>query len=710
MKNSRAFYVDGNKVPIGDPFILRHNGIYYLYPSTEYPKSGINCFTSSDLVNWTYRGSVCDDPVTLNAYAPEVIYAYNRFYLCTSPGGNGHYIFVSDNPLGPFTRITDNIKNMIDGTFFLDEQHQLRFLRANHNGISMVHLDYEGMPSKRVNINAPLNGWTEGPFMIYKDGFYYLTYCGNHLESKGYRVHYATAKSLDEDFRPSYQPLLISTKDDYCCLGHSSTVLAPDLDGYYLVYHHLFLLEETEKGRRYTRNLCLDRIHLNGRMMSTTPSNYEITDPKMPDLYEDLSVSNDKFEIDYPYVLSKLATKDDFTAEFNFKHNGLSLIFGYTDEINYLIANFTNNEMIISSVKDNKHYNIDKVKLNIDFFHFHCVRLINGNKLEILVDNVPVCSMNKVKGGRIGFFTSSLDGVYYTAFSNHANGSSDLEYPIPLPAILDCKHDLNKNDLVLENDGIYSKTVSEDQIVRFRVISNKRKNYLLSVLVNCNSEATLEITTKNTKKLVKISVTSTEYEFITKNLSFINVDEHDEIQIKVIDGLFTYRAFFANEESDLSTDTLTLTDDKFMITGEENYYLRPSFVVEQSVNFVYDNFNKNSHFGLVFHATNFSVHGGQGDYGFYGYIIGFKNSLMVVDHVNYGLTRVYDVPVNLELNKEYKLRATLNDSLLTVYLNEKLICETTLNFYDVIGSSGVYQNEYARVRLFGYNIVESVKE
>ena len=65
---------------------------------------------------------------------------------------------------------------------------------------------------QRENIHAPLYGWTEGPFMIYKDGFYYLTYCGNHLESKGYRIHYATSRSLDEDFRPSNQPLLISTK------------------------------------------------------------------------------------------------------------------------------------------------------------------------------------------------------------------------------------------------------------------------------------------------------------------------------------------------------------------------------------------------------------------------------------------------------------------------------------------------------------------
>ena len=85
MKNSRAFYVDGKKIPIGDPFILRHNGKYFLYPSTEYPNKGIRCFSSTDLINFKFEGIVCDDPVTLNAYAPEVIYAYNKFYLCTSP-------------------------------------------------------------------------------------------------------------------------------------------------------------------------------------------------------------------------------------------------------------------------------------------------------------------------------------------------------------------------------------------------------------------------------------------------------------------------------------------------------------------------------------------------------------------------------------------------------------------------------------------------
>ncbi len=708
MKNSRAFYVDGKKIPIGDPFILRHNGKYFLYPSTEYPNKGIRCFSSTDLINFKFEGIVCDDPVTLNAYAPEVIYAYNKFYLCTSPGGNGHYIFVSDSPLGPFKRITENIQNMIDGSFFLDENHHLRFYRANHNGISMVFLDENGQPSKRENIHAPLYGWTEGPFMIYKDGFYYLTYCGNHLESKGYRIHYATSRSLDEDFRPSNQPLLISTKDEYCNLGHSSTVLAPDLDGYYLVYHHLFPLEVTEKGTRYTRNLCFDRLHFNGRMMSTTPTNFEIDDPKMPTLYEDLSLTQNQFDLNYPLVLSKIGTDVDFTSEFNFKQNGVILILSYQDNQNYIGIECENNKVTLKEIVNGNEKIIKEKELNLDFNYFHTVRVINGIKLEILVDNVPVLTFNKVQGGKIGYLTNTIEGIYFTAFSNYANGSSDLDYKLPLPSILDCKHDLNQGEFILEKDDIYSKILNFNESAKFNVISQKKANYLLSCLINSTDEARVEISTKNETKVVEITKTSTEYEFITKSLTFIDIDKEDEIKIKIIKGNLKYKAFFINEEPYISLDTLNLEDDSFVPTISESYYLRPSYVEEQSINFIYERFNKNGHFGLVFHATNFSVHDGQGDYGFYGYIVGFKNGLLTVDHVNYGLSRIYDKPIPLEMDKVYNLKATLKDSLLKVYLNDKLLFETTLDYYDVYGSCGVYQNEYAKVKLFGYNKSEAI--
>ena len=35
----------------GDPFVMRHNGVYYLYVSTKDGEVGVKCWSSYDLVN-----------------------------------------------------------------------------------------------------------------------------------------------------------------------------------------------------------------------------------------------------------------------------------------------------------------------------------------------------------------------------------------------------------------------------------------------------------------------------------------------------------------------------------------------------------------------------------------------------------------------------------------------------------------------------------
>ena len=75
---------------VGDPFVYRFNGRYYLYPSAG--AEGIEVWESEDLTDWQYIGIVADDPILGYAYAPEIFYFNGVFYLITSPRGDGHYI------------------------------------------------------------------------------------------------------------------------------------------------------------------------------------------------------------------------------------------------------------------------------------------------------------------------------------------------------------------------------------------------------------------------------------------------------------------------------------------------------------------------------------------------------------------------------------------------------------------------------------------
>lgn len=86
---------------IGDPFVMRFDGKYYLYPSTSDGMGGIKVFVSNDLINWEYGGYAVSqtESSSVGAYAPEVIYYNGNFYMCQSKGGKGHYIYKSDSPL-----------------------------------------------------------------------------------------------------------------------------------------------------------------------------------------------------------------------------------------------------------------------------------------------------------------------------------------------------------------------------------------------------------------------------------------------------------------------------------------------------------------------------------------------------------------------------------------------------------------------------------
>ena len=46
---------------VGDPFVYRFNGRYYLYPSAG--AEGIEVWESEDLTDWQYIGIVADDPI-----------------------------------------------------------------------------------------------------------------------------------------------------------------------------------------------------------------------------------------------------------------------------------------------------------------------------------------------------------------------------------------------------------------------------------------------------------------------------------------------------------------------------------------------------------------------------------------------------------------------------------------------------------------------
>lgn len=124
-------------INIRDPYVLVHDGKYYLYGTRSEScwgeMDGFDCYVGEDLENFEGPFEIFHRPEGFWAnrcyWAPEC-YSYNgSFYLVTTLGAdgckNGVYILKADSPTGPFEvysgRITPEDWTCIDGTLYFED-------------------------------------------------------------------------------------------------------------------------------------------------------------------------------------------------------------------------------------------------------------------------------------------------------------------------------------------------------------------------------------------------------------------------------------------------------------------------------------------------------------------------------------------------------------------------------------------------------------
>ncbi len=691
MKNPILVTIEDNKhVEIGDPFIFRFNGRYYLYCSTCDEVEGIRCFTSDDLVNFSYYGLVAKSPILKHAYAPEVIYHNGEFIMCTSPRGNGHYFLKSDSPLGPFEFITDNIKNMIDGSFVLDNNNKLHFLRADHNGIVYLDVVDNKLANRKDIIPQISHAWTEGPSMIYFNKYYYITYCGNDVLSSSYRIKIASSRYIDKDYRVQHSPLLVSTKEGFSGLGHNSLVLGPSLDEYYVAYHKLDWLDE----HHTTRYLCLDRLYFNGRDCSCNPSNFEVLSPKRPDIECHINEDN-KLEIVSDKLLTPIILKDKFTSEFNFE-GYTDLVISYVDELNYSLISFKDN-IEIYEIENGRKYLRSKKNVKFDFSKFHTIRLINDEKCEIYIDNVYIFDTKKFYSGKCGFLNKDK-GLYYFAVTNSTNSESLKNLPIVIPGKIEANY-LNSDSALLKNeDEINSLFLKKGETLSFKVIGESNRKYKLFARMN-NFPCRLLLTIGNKEENISLDNLESDYLFNLRYLTDIELNKEEEIKIKVLKGKFDVQYLKIDE---IIIEDNQITNQDLDRNGE--YYLFSKNSSSLSLDFNLTGSDDNL-FGLIINSTNYSSWRSNKNLSLMGYFVGFDKGLLVVDYCQYDRVRIYDKPYRLLENVDYTLKVILNDNLIKVYINDNLEIETTLKYDEGYGKCGVYKSKYSKVKLFNYTEV-----
>jgi hypothetical protein len=308
-----------------DPFVLRYDGRFFLYCTNP----DIRVWSSADLIEWTLEGPAIEDGTFpgLVPFAPEVVYDDGAFLMYTSPSGHGHRVLRAEAPTGPFRPITGDLGHAIDGNVLLDDDGRRYFYWAGDEGIWGCELTGADGFGEPVLTGVTMHGWTEGPFVMKRDGAYLMTLTGNHYLSHGYRIDAAWSRHPLTGWRSDpLNPILVSTSGPVVGLGHSSSVAGPDLVSTWIVYHNL--------NPDASRDLDLDRQVHSGRSVQALGPSRSAPSPDAADAVagpEDWRVASGALEFrDGAGVLTGerasaiwgVATGDVFTAELNLTGDG----------------------------------------------------------------------------------------------------------------------------------------------------------------------------------------------------------------------------------------------------------------------------------------------------------------------------------------------------------------------------------------------------
>ena len=126
-------------IKIRDPFVLVHDGQYYMYGTRSETAFigeayGFDVYVSRDLENWEERVEVFRRPENFfskkSYWAPEVYFYRDKFYMfatfADTKKGLGTAVLVSDEPTGPFCLwsdgyVTPKNSRCLDGTLYIGD-------------------------------------------------------------------------------------------------------------------------------------------------------------------------------------------------------------------------------------------------------------------------------------------------------------------------------------------------------------------------------------------------------------------------------------------------------------------------------------------------------------------------------------------------------------------------------------------------------------
>lgn len=269
-----------------DPSGRVFNGKMFVFPSHDivaregqgrpgwFCMEDYHVFSSENLTDWTDHGMIVSqfnapwvDTATYSMWAPDCIERNGKYYFYfpaqkkrTDPQarpGFGIGVAIADQPEGPYVIQDKPIENVhgIDPNIFIDHDGQA-YLYWSMGNIFVAKLkenmlEIEGEPLAIANL--PEKGLKEGPWVIERNGIYYLTF--PHVENHIERLEYAIGEHPIGPF--TMKGVIMDESPMNCWTNHHS--LVEYNNQWYLFYHQNAYSPAFDKNR----SICLDSMFFN---------------------------------------------------------------------------------------------------------------------------------------------------------------------------------------------------------------------------------------------------------------------------------------------------------------------------------------------------------------------------------------------------------------------------------------------------------------
>ncbi len=278
-----------------DPTIIKHNGVYYVYATID-PWGGdeVAVLETIDFVhfkkthiNWPTK-KACTSPTSGNSmvWAPSVVRAKNgNFYMYVSVGSEV-WAGISEHPLGPWKNAkADNSPlingqyfpgyHMIDAECFIDDNGEVYLYWGS--GLNWINGRCFAVKLKDDMVtfdNSPKDvtppHYFEAPYMLKRNGMYYLMYSEGKAIDPTYKIRYSTGKTPFGPWTEGVSSPILATASDSTTLGPGHHTVFSEDGQRYILYHKIF----PQKESFVLRQLCIDSLNFDdiGNIKRIIPS------------------------------------------------------------------------------------------------------------------------------------------------------------------------------------------------------------------------------------------------------------------------------------------------------------------------------------------------------------------------------------------------------------------------------------------------------